>query len=92
MALSYVSLVSFVLAIPAKMKEEDKRKHVVWSFCLVLVALPFMSLAAAAILVFFVGLAKEYWDQMFGSGFCLFDLAGNLVGIAAAAAILILCF
>ena len=73
-------LSSFVRAIPTKMQEEDKRKHIVWSFWLVLVALLFLPVAEAFIAVLMIGLAKECWDHFYGSGFCLFDILGNLLG------------
>ena len=73
-------LSSFVRAIPTKMQEEDKRKHIVWSFWLILVALLFLPVAEAFIAVFMIGLAKECWDHFYGSGFCLFDILGNLLG------------
>ena len=73
-------LSSFVRTIPAKMQEEDKRKHIVWSFWLILVALLFLPVAEAFIAVLIIGLAKECWDHFYGSGFCLFDILGNLLG------------
>ena len=73
-------LSSFVRTIPAKMQEEDKRKHIVWSFWLILVALLFLPVAEAFIAVLMIGLAKECWDHFYGSGFCLFDILGNLLG------------
>ena len=73
-------LSSFVRTILAKMQEEDKRKHIVWSFWLILVALLFLPVAEAFIAVFMIGLAKECWDHFYGSGFCLFDILGNLLG------------
>lgn len=72
----------FVRAIPAKMREADKRKHVAWSFWLTLAALVFLPGAPALVLVFLVGLAKECWDHFYGSGFCLFDMLGNALGMA----------
>ena len=73
-------LLRFVRAIPSKMREEDKRKHIVWSFWLLLIALCFLPKVEAFTFVFLIGLAKECWDHIFGSGFCLFDMLGNLVG------------
>ena len=73
-------LSSFVRTIPAKMQEEDKRKHIVWSFWLILVALLFLPVAESFIAVLMIGLAKECWDHFYGSGFCLFDILGNLLG------------
>jgi hypothetical protein len=75
------SLSRFVRAVPARMREEDKRKHVAWSFWLILAALVFMPAAQAFVLVFLIGLAKEFWDHFYGSGFCLFDMLGNALGI-----------
>lgn len=54
-----------------------------WSFWLTVIALLFNSAPLAFAIVFCVGLAKECWDARYGSGFCLFDMAGNLVGIGA---------
>jgi hypothetical protein len=30
--------------------------------------------------VFVIGLLKECWDFRFGSGFCFYDMTGNLIG------------
>ncbi|OMG65218.1 hypothetical protein AUR61_009530 [Stutzerimonas balearica] len=58
-----------------------------WSFWLTLGAHvllpPFLAITA----VFFIGLAKECWDQLYGTGFCLLDMASNLAGIAAGTAL-----
>ena len=69
------------LAAPAKLHEEDKRKHIAWSFGLTLLALVFMSNTQAFVLIFLIGLGKECWDHFYGSGFCLFDMLGNSIGI-----------
>lgn len=73
----------FLDALPAKLKEEDKGKHMVWSFWLTMLALLMLSAPAALAVVLLIGLAKECWDFRYGSGFCLFDMAANLIGIAA---------
>lgn len=78
------AIYNFFLALPAKMREEDKLRHVAWSFCLTLAARFFWPVPAAFAAVFLLGLAKEGWDSRFGSGFCWFDMTGNLVGIVAA--------
>lgn len=72
---------SCLLSLPVRLREEDKRKHIAWSFGLMLLAMPFMPTAQAIALVFLIGLAKECWDQFYGSGFCLFDMLGNALGI-----------
>ena len=67
-------------AIPGKIKEEDKRKHFVWSFWLTVGALLFLTVGEAFVVVFLIGLAKEFWDELYGSGFCFYDVAANLLG------------
>jgi hypothetical protein len=64
-----------------KMMEKDKLQHMRWSFVLVLISNWWWPLAWATIAVFVVGLAKEIWDARYGSGFCFYDLLGNLIGI-----------
>lgn len=48
-----------------------------------LAALLLWSVPLAFAAVFSIGLAKECWDFRYGSGFCLYDMAGNLIGIVA---------
>jgi hypothetical protein len=81
------SLRHFLVALPFKLREEDKIKHMAWSFCLTLMALAVLSPVLAFGAVFLIGLAKECWDHFYGSGFCWFDIVGNLIGIAAALAL-----
>ena len=66
-----------------KLREEDKVKHIVWSFWLTLAALLLWPAPLAFLAVFILGLAKECWDFRYGSGFCLFDMAGNFLGSTA---------
>jgi len=82
-ALAKVTLARVYRALPvlfAKMQEEDKIKHMVWSFWLTTAALLAWSPEVSFVSVFLLGLAKECWDKYFGSGFCLFDMAGNFLG------------
>ena len=72
-------------AFRQRLSEPDKRLHVCWSFWLTLSAHVLWPLAWAVAAVFLVGLIKECWDQRYGSGFCLVDLASNVIGIFAAA-------
>lgn len=74
------SLRQFFMALPAKLREEDKVKHMVWSFWLTLAALMVWPVLLAFAAVFLLGLAKECWDFRYGSGFCLFDMMGNVLG------------
>lgn len=66
-----------------KLREEDKIKHMVWSFWLTLAASIVLSPALAFGAVFLLGLAKEWWDKYYGSGFCFYDMTGNLIGSLA---------
>jgi hypothetical protein len=74
------SLRQFFMALPTKLREEDKVKHIMWSFWLTLAALMVWPALLAFALVLLLGLAKECWDYRYGSGFCLFDITGNLLG------------
>ena len=67
--------------------EEDKRLHIKWSLWLTLGAHVFWPSLWAITLVFFIGLAKECWDEVYGTGFCMLDMASNLVGIVAGTAL-----
>ena len=73
----------FLTRLCAKLKEEDKIKHIAWSFWLTLGALAVFSAPLAFSAVFLLGLAKECWDLRYGSGFCWFDMTGNLIGSVA---------
>lgn len=74
------SLSQFFKALPVKLREEDKVKHMVWSFWLTLAALILWPAPLAFAAVFLLGLVKECWDYRYGSGFCLFDMMGNFLG------------
>lgn len=73
----------FFLALPTKLQEEDKGRHMAWSFWLTLAALVLWPAPLAFTAVFVLGLGKECWDFRYGTGFCLFDMVGNLIGILA---------
>ena len=64
-----VSIYKFFRILPEKLQEEDKVKHMVWSFWLTLAALFVWSAPLAFAAVFVLGLAKECWDSRYGSGF-----------------------
>jgi len=78
-----VSIYQFFQLLSGKLREEDKVKHMVWSFWMTLAALLLWSAPLAFAVVFFLGLAKECWDFRYGSGFCWFDMTGNLIGSVA---------
>ena len=74
------SISKFFFHLPQKVREKDKIQHMAWSFVLLLLALFFMSPLRAFIAVLLVGMAKEFWDLRYGSGFCLYDMVGNVIG------------
>ena len=76
----FISIRQFFQDLPLKLREEDKVKHMVWSFWLTLGALMLWPAPMAFVMVFLLGLTKECWDARYGSGFCLFDMTGNLIG------------
>jgi len=77
------TLRQFLVVLPTKLREEDKIKHMTWSFWLTLTTLMLLPAPMAFVAVFFLGFTKECWDHFYGSGFCLFDMAGNLLGSLA---------
>ncbi len=64
-----------------RLNEADKRQHVRWSFCLTLPALCILPSLTALAAVTLIGFAKEVWDHHYGSGFCLWDMTANTLGI-----------
>ena len=74
------SIQHWLAIFPVKLREEDKIQHMVWSFWMTAAALVVVSAPLAFLLVFLLGLAKELWDFRYGSGFCVFDMTGNLIG------------
>ena len=79
-----VTLRQLLVALYSKLHEEDKRLHMAWSFWLLLIARILWSAPWAFVAVFLLGFAKECWDSRYGSGFCVFDICANLIGIAFA--------
>lgn len=78
------SIYQFFQILPGKLREEDKRLHMIWSFWLLLAAQFLWPAPWAFAVVFLIGFAKECWDSRFGSGFCFFDMFANIVGSSAA--------
>lgn len=68
----------------SRFKEEDKIKHLIWSFWITLFALLFLTEVNSLLFAFSVGLTKEVWDHYYGSGFCLYDITANCFGISLA--------
>ena len=66
------------------LREGDKQQHIAWSFWMTLAAFGVLGAGAAFSLVMLVGLAKECWDEWYGSGFCRYDLLANVIGACAA--------
>lgn len=78
---------NFLVRLSEKMKEKDKIQHMTWSFGLLLGALLFMPPLLAFGAVLLIGLVKELWDMRYGSGFCLYDMVGNVIGCLGGIAI-----
>jgi len=78
------TLLVFFSRLPKKLTEEDKHLHIVWSFGLLLIARFLWSAPWAFLIVFLIGLAKEFWDIRWGSGFCFYDIVANLLGSTSA--------
>jgi hypothetical protein len=81
-----ISIYQFFVKLPHKLREEDKIKHIYWSFFMLLFALLFIPMPQALAVVMLLGLVKEIWDEYYGSGFCLFDITGNVLGCVSAMA------
>ena len=73
-----------------RLGEEDKRLHALWSFWLTSGMSLFWPPGWACGIAFLIGLLKECWDHRYGSGFCLFDMLGNLLGIVLAVLLVLL--
>ena len=69
--------------------ERDKQQH--FAVCLALVIVlttAGLKLSSAMLATMLVGLAKEVWDRVYGSGFCWFDMLANLLGALAGVSII----
>ena len=79
------ALCSRVLARSAVLASQpDKRQHVACSFAIYLSLSVIAPVGVALALTMLVGLAKEVWDEYFGTGFCYYDLLSNCVGVCLA--------
>jgi len=65
----------------ALLDEEDKRKHLLYSFFILLLLSAVLGLTLAVLLTALIGLVKEIWDHYYGTGFCWRDMAANGIGI-----------
>lgn len=70
-----------VRKISNKLTEEDKLLHIKYSAAILVVSSLFLAILPALMLTFLIGLGKECWDHFYGSGFCLYDMLANMVGI-----------
>lgn len=64
-----------------RMQQEDKAQHIICAFMMVVLLLPLLSVYRACALVFALGLVKEAWDSILGTGFCWYDVAANGIGV-----------
>lgn len=79
-----IDLLQFAVALPNKLYEYDKRLHFAWSFWLTVFFRLIWPTEWSLLFVVLLGVGKECWDHRYGSGFCLYDLTANLVGICLA--------
>lgn len=61
--------------------QKDKQQHFFVSLVLFFFFCIFLNIGYALLLTFFIGLLKEIWDEFFGSGFCLWDIMANVLGM-----------
>lgn len=73
--------------VTRELRREDRLQHIKWSFWLLIAALCLLPAPAALLTVFLIGLVKEVWDARYGSGFCMYDMLGNGLGMVAAIAV-----
>lgn len=76
------------MSVVDRMQQEDKVKHIICAFLVVLLLLPVVSIWWAGAAVFAAGVLKEVWDSVSGTGFCWYDIVANAIGIVVAAALL----
>lgn len=74
------ALRQFVMQFLTRLREEDKRLHMAWSFWIMLAARMLWPSPWAFAAVLLLGFGKELWDKRFGSGFCYFDILANILG------------
>ena len=78
------SLNRLSIFVVGKVREEDKRLHFIWSFWLMVSASLLWPELTALYITLFIGFLKEVWDELYGSGFCFYDLIANLLGCLTA--------
>ena len=66
-----------------KLREADKILHIKYSAAILLCLYLVFPIEVALVFTFFIGLAKECWDHYYGSGFCYYDMLGNVLGMFA---------
>ena len=63
---------------------EDKWLHLIYSAAIFSVFSTLFTTVTAIAISFLIGLLKEIWDWRYGTGFCLYDVLANIVGITSA--------
>lgn len=76
-----VFIKKLIVLIHQRHLEKDKQQHFAVSFFLFIFICFFVNIGYALLLTFIVGLLKEVWDEFYGSGFCLWDMVANFLGI-----------
>lgn len=70
-----------ISVLSKRMMAEDKILHIQYSAGIMLASYVLLPMLYAFIFTFLVGLLKECWDHYYGSGFCLYDMLANMIGI-----------
>lgn len=70
-----------ISALSKRMTEQDKILHIQYSAGIMLASYVLLPVMYAIIFTFLVGLLKECWDHYYGTGFCLYDMLANMIGI-----------
>lgn len=65
-----------------KMGQQDKLLHINYSAAIMFLSALLLPMTYAFLLTALVGLGKEIWDHYYGSGFCVYDMAANFIGIS----------
>lgn len=72
-----------------KLRESDKIKHFWVCFSLQCFFLLWLPMLFSVCVTLLIGILKECWDQYYGSGFCWYDMAANILGVCASAILFI---
>lgn len=69
------------------LQQKDKQQHIIISSVIMAACLIYLGIAQSVSLTFVIGIGKEIWDECYGTGFCWYDVLGNVMGILVAIAL-----